>query len=118
MSLKSVAFAAAGLAIFATLDSAPVAAQPVNCTEMYNRMMALYGSAPQSPEYSQMAAAYTGSCVPGAAAASPPPSLSPAAGSPGSFNAPPDNSLPMRGAPTNTMPTESRERLPGGGGHR
>jgi hypothetical protein len=105
MSLRSMALAVAGLAISATLDTAPVAAQPVNCTDVYNRMMALYGTAPQSPEYSQMAAAYSASCVAGAAAAAP------TAGSP---NAPADNGLPMRGAPTNTMPTESRERVPGG----
>src|SRR5580704_5143279 len=98
MSLKSIALAAAGLAVSATLDIAPVAAQTVNCTDMYNRMMALYGTAPQSPEYSQMAAAYSGTCVAGAAAAAAP---APTAGSPGSPNAPADNSLPMRGAPTN-----------------
>jgi hypothetical protein len=69
MSLKHAALAGTVLALCAAINTAPVAAQPVNCADLYNRVMAVYQTAPLSPEYSQMAAAYGATCLAGASAA-------------------------------------------------
>ena len=61
---KLAALAGAILALCAS-NGAPVAAQGMNCTDMYDRVIALYQAAPQSPEYSQTAAAYRASCLEG-----------------------------------------------------
>jgi hypothetical protein len=101
----------AAFVLVAALHCSPVSAQPVNCGELYNRVMALYQTAPQSAEYSQMSATYNGSCRTGAGAAN--------TGAPGTASALPQTSLPARGAPTNTVPTESRAIVRGGsGGHK
>ena len=63
MSLKLAAMAGATLALFASLDPEPAAAQAVNCADMYGQVMALYQAAPLSPAYNQMAAAYSTSCL-------------------------------------------------------
>jgi hypothetical protein len=64
MSLKLVALVGATLALCAS-NPAPVAAQGVNCTDIYGRVIALYQTAPQSPEYSQTAASFSASCLAG-----------------------------------------------------
>jgi hypothetical protein len=69
MSLKLAAMAGATLALCASIDPAPAAAQAANCADMYGRVMALYQAAPQSPAYNQMAAAYGASCLAGTPAA-------------------------------------------------
>jgi hypothetical protein len=69
MSLKLVALAGATLALCALVDPAPAAAQAVSCADMYGRVMTLYQAAPLSPAYTQMAAAYSASCLTGASAA-------------------------------------------------
>src|SRR5580700_861642 len=71
MSLKHAALAAATLALGAALYAAPAAAQPVNCPDLYNHVMGLYQTAPASPEYAQLSAAYSASCVGPAAYAAP-----------------------------------------------
>src|SRR5271154_1712081 len=63
MSLKHAALTAAAFALCAVAEPAPAAAQAPNCGAMYNRVMQLYQTAPQSLEYAQMAAAYSASCV-------------------------------------------------------
>jgi hypothetical protein len=68
MSLKLVALGGAILALCALIDPAPVAAQAVNCADMYGRVMTLYQTAPQSPAYDQTAAAYSASCLAGTSA--------------------------------------------------
>src|SRR3954469_17720248 len=85
----------ATVVLVAVLHSGPVAAQPVSCAELYQRLMALYRSAPQSPEYSQMSAAYNGRCGAEAGGTNP--------GRVGTTGAPPQANLPLRGAPTNTV---------------
>jgi hypothetical protein len=69
MSLKLAALAGATLALCASIDPAPAAAQTVNCAGMYGQVMALYQAAPLSPAYNQMAAAYGASCLAGTSAA-------------------------------------------------
>jgi hypothetical protein len=71
MSLKPVALTVAALALGTAIHTTPAAAQPVNCPAMYNQVMALYQSAPASPEYAQMAASYSASCVGGGGYAGP-----------------------------------------------
>lgn len=68
MSLKPPAIMLAAVALCAAAGSAPALAQSESCLDQYNRVTALYQTAPLSPEYSQMAAAYSARCVPGAAA--------------------------------------------------
>ena len=68
MALKLAAVAGATLALSASINPAPVAAQAMNCADMYSRVMALYQTAPLSPAYNQMAAAYVASCLPTSAA--------------------------------------------------
>ncbi|HEV2189643.1 MAG TPA: hypothetical protein VGR70_20710 [Stellaceae bacterium] len=68
MPLKLFALAGATLALCAAIDPMPVAAQAVNCADMYGRVMALYQAAPLSPAYNQMAAAYSASCLAGTSA--------------------------------------------------
>jgi len=63
MLLKPAALATATFALCAAVNPPPAAAQTPNCGEMYGRVMQLYQTAPQSPEYAQMAAAYSASCV-------------------------------------------------------
>jgi len=69
MSLKLTALAGATLALYASIDSVPVAAQSVNCAAMYGQVMALYQAAPFSSAYNQTAAAYSASCLAGTSAA-------------------------------------------------
>jgi len=99
--------------VLSALGSGTAAAQGAGCVDLYNRVIALYRTAPQSAEYGQAAAAYNGSCL-GAPAAAP---------SGSAFAAPtgPEASLPMRGAPSNTVPAQSRAIIRGGGasgGHK
>ena len=63
MSLKNAALTATAFALCAGVNPAPAAAQTANCADMYNRVMQMYQTAPQSPEYAQMAGAYSASCV-------------------------------------------------------
>jgi hypothetical protein len=72
MSLKQPAIMLAAVALCAAAGSAPALAQSESCVAQYNRVTALYQIAPLSPEYSQMAAAYSARCLGGAAAAPPP----------------------------------------------
>ena len=65
MSLNRLAFAGAILTLCGAVAPTPVAAQPVNCVELYNHMLAVYQVAPWSPEYSQMSAVYSANCLPG-----------------------------------------------------
>jgi hypothetical protein len=95
--------------VYAALGAGSVAAQGLGCPEQYNRLMALYRTAPQSAEYGQAAAAYNASCRSGAQIAAP---------SGTAFAAPgaPEASLPMRGAPSSTVPAQSRAIIRSGGG--
>jgi hypothetical protein len=70
MPLKYAASAVI-LGLCAALDPAPAAAQPVNCGDFHNRVLAAYRVAPLSPEYNQMAAAYVASCLAGRSSAPP-----------------------------------------------
>jgi hypothetical protein len=63
--LPKLAALAGAIVALCTSSAAPVAAQRANCTDMYDRVIALYQAAPQSPEYSQTAAAYRASCLEG-----------------------------------------------------
>jgi hypothetical protein len=63
MSLKHAALTAAAFAPCAGVNPMPAAAQAPNCANMYNGVMQLYQTAPQSLEYAQMAAIYSASCV-------------------------------------------------------
>ena len=69
MSLKLAALAGAIVVLCTSIDPAPVAAQAVNCADMYGRVMALYQTAPLSPAYIQVAATYSASCLAGRPAA-------------------------------------------------
>ena len=69
MSLKHAALAGAIVALCTAVDPAPLAAQTPNCVDLYRRVMAAYQTAPLSPEYNQLAAAYSATCLAGAAAA-------------------------------------------------
>ena len=69
MPLKQPAIMLAAAALCAAAASTPVLAQSLGCQDQYNRVMALYQTAPLSPEYSQMAAAYSARCLAGASAA-------------------------------------------------
>ena len=71
MSLKQPAIMLAAVALCAAVGSAPVLAQSGSCADQYNRVTALYQTAPLSPEYSQMAAAYNARCLGGASAVPP-----------------------------------------------
>jgi hypothetical protein len=70
MSLKPPAIMLAAVALCAAMGSAPVLAQSESCVDQYNRVTAFYRTAPLSPEYGQMAAAYSARCLAGAPAAS------------------------------------------------
>jgi hypothetical protein len=72
MSLKQPTIVLAAVTLCAAAGSAPVLAQSESCVAQYNRVTALYQIAPLSPEYGQMAAAYSARCLGGAAAAPPP----------------------------------------------
>jgi hypothetical protein len=72
MSLKQPAIMLAAAALCGAGGSTPVLAQSGSCADQYNRVTALYQTAPLSPEYNQMAAAYSARCLPGASAAPPP----------------------------------------------
>ena len=71
MSLKQPAIMLAAVALCAAVGSAPVLAQSGSCADQYNRVTALYQTAPLSPAYNQMAAAYSARCLAGASAAPP-----------------------------------------------
>jgi hypothetical protein len=71
MSLKQPTIMLAAVTLCAAAASTPVLAQSEGCRDQYNRVMALYQTAPLSPEYGQMAAAYSARCLGGAAAAPP-----------------------------------------------
>jgi hypothetical protein len=113
----------AALAVCAAACPGLAAAQPVNCGDLYNRLIALYQSAPQSPAYAQMAAAYQASCVtgsptqPGAVAPGYAGSAAqPGAANPGGAGATTAGSLPMLGSPSSTEPSESHVVVAPGGG--
>jgi hypothetical protein len=80
MSLKQPAIMLAAVALCAAGGSRPVLAQSGSCVDQYNRVTALYQAAPLSPEYNQMAAAYSARCLAGASAAPPPAYYAGAAG--------------------------------------
>ena len=63
MLFKLAALTEVACGLCAALNPAPAAAQAPNCGDMYNRVMQLYQTAPLSPEYAQMAAGYSASCV-------------------------------------------------------
>ena len=69
MSLKQPTIMLAAVTLCAAAASTPVLAQSEGCRDQYNRVMALYQTAPLSPEYGQMAAAYSARCLAGAPAA-------------------------------------------------
>ena len=71
MSLKQPAIVLAAIALCAAAGSAPALAQSESCVDQYNRVTALYQTAPLSPEYGQMAAAYSARCLAGVSAAPP-----------------------------------------------
>lgn len=104
---STLLFGAATLTLLVALHSSSALAQALSCPDLYNRLMALYRTAPQSAEYSQMAATYNASCR-GA--------VSPSNSGIGTTSAMGPTNLPMRGAPTNTVPTESRAIVRGGTG--
>jgi hypothetical protein len=66
MSLKQPTIMLAAVTLCAAAASTPVLAQSEGCRDQYNRVMALYQAAPLSPEYGQMAAAYSARCLGGA----------------------------------------------------
>jgi len=69
MSFRQPAIALAAVAFcLVTADYTPVAAQAPNCVDLYNQVMALYQTAPQSPQYNQMSAYYAASCLGGPSA--------------------------------------------------
>ena len=65
MSLKQPVIMLAAVALCAAAGSTPALAQSESCVDQYNRVAALYQTAPLSPEYSQMAAAYNARCLTG-----------------------------------------------------
>lgn len=65
MSFKRPAIVLAAVALCVAAGSAPVSAQSPNCVDLYNRLMELYQVAPQSPEYGQMSAFYSATCLAG-----------------------------------------------------
>jgi hypothetical protein len=67
MSLKQPTIMLAAVTLCAAAGSAPALAQSESCVAQYNRVTALYQIAPLSPEYSQMAAAYSARCYNGPA---------------------------------------------------
>ena len=69
MSFKQPAIVAAAAILCVAAGSTRVSAQAPNCVDLYNRVMAVYQTAPLSPEYNQMAAAYSATCLAGASAA-------------------------------------------------
>ena len=69
MSLKQPTIMLAAVTLCAAAGSAPALAQSESCVAQYNRVTALYQIAPLSPEYGQMAAAYSARCLAGAPAA-------------------------------------------------
>jgi len=69
MSLKHAASAGAIVSLCVAFAPAPAVAQPVNCAELYNHVMSVYQAAPLSPQYNQIAAAYSANCLAGASAA-------------------------------------------------
>jgi len=71
MSLKHAACAGAMLSLCVAITPAPAAAQLMNCGELYTNLMAVYQAAPLSPQYNQLAAAYSASCMAGAPAYAP-----------------------------------------------
>jgi hypothetical protein len=85
MSLKHAALTAAAFALCAGVNPAPAAAQTANCANMYNGVMQLYQTAPQSPEYAQMAATYSASCVGASAGPIYPPAAGPGYPGPASY---------------------------------
>jgi hypothetical protein len=65
MSVKHAVFAGAILTLCAAVDAAPASAQSPNCGDIYR---ALYQTAPQSPEYAHLYAAYNNNCLGGPSA--------------------------------------------------
>jgi hypothetical protein len=63
MSLKQPTIMLAVVTLCAAAGSAPALAQSESCVAQYNRVTALYQTAPLSPEYGQMAAAYSARCL-------------------------------------------------------
>ena len=69
MSFKQSAIVLAAVVLCVAAASTRVSAQASNCVDLYHRVMAAYQTAPLSPEYNQMAAAYSASCLAGASSA-------------------------------------------------
>jgi hypothetical protein len=78
-SLKRPAIAFAVGALCLAAGAPPAAAQSERCVDLYNRVMALYQTAPQSYEYNRVANYYSGRCLTGS---------SPIPGYPGPYQRP------------------------------
>jgi hypothetical protein len=70
-SFKGPVLAITAVALCIVGGSVPAAAQSERCTDLYGRVVALYQSAPYSPEYSQMANYYSSRCLAGGPSAGP-----------------------------------------------
>ena len=62
-SFRRLALATTAVAFCIAAGSAPVAAQSEHCVDLYNRVMALYQTAPQSYEYNRVASYYSARCL-------------------------------------------------------
>jgi hypothetical protein len=58
-----LAIATTTVALCVAAGSAPAAAQSGHCVDLYNRVMALYQTGPQSYEYNRMASYYSPRCL-------------------------------------------------------
>ena len=69
MSLKQAAVALAAVAFCTLQVSSPASEQYESCAGIYSRVMALYQTAPYSPDYNQLSASYSSRCLGGMVAA-------------------------------------------------
>ena len=86
MSLKRAVVVLVSVTLCAVESALPASAQYESCVDTYNRVMALYQSAPYSPEYSQLSAYYSSRCLGGPVAGPAYPAPGPY---PGPYAAPP-----------------------------
>jgi hypothetical protein len=70
-SFRWLAVATTAVALCVAAGSVPAAAQSERCVDLYNRVIALYQTAPQSYEYNRMASYYGARCLAGGPSASP-----------------------------------------------
>ena len=70
-SFKGPVLAFATVALCIAASSVPAAAQSERCTDLHGRVIALYQTAPYSPEYSRMANYYSSGCLAGGPSAGP-----------------------------------------------